>query len=196
MCNETRGKLLDAAAGIYARKGSRGMTTRAVAQEAGVSELTLFRHFGTKQGLLTALAERFARPEDLDRLFERADTGDLAADLAAIAAKALAAMREVQVLMRVQIMEVMAHPEQQPFLARRPEAAIARLSAFLAQRQQSGQIGPGDTMLMAHIFLAILFARTIGAPLFHRVIPHSEEEVLEEIVRIFVNGVAARPEAE
>lgn len=170
------------------------MTTRAVAQEAGLSELTLFRHFGTKQGLLDALGERFARVEDVDRLFDGADTGDLIADLSAIARNAMAAMREVQVLMRVQLMEVADHPEQEPFLARRPLAAIKMLGAFFAHRQDTGEIGPGDATLFAHLFLALLFARTIGAPMFKHVIRNSEDEVIETFVRLFVNGVAARPE--
>lgn len=191
---DTREKLLVAAAHIYAQHGSRGMTTRAVAQRAGVSELTLFRHFGTKRGLLDALGERFARVEDVDRLFDGADTGDLFTDLSAVARNAMAAMREVQVLMRVQLMEVTDHPEQEPFLAKRPLAAVKRLTAFFAHRQDTGEVGPGDARLFAHMFLALLFARTIGAPMFRHIIPHSEEEVIETFVRVIVDGVASRQE--
>jgi AcrR family transcriptional regulator len=190
----TREKLIAAATRIYALRGSRGMTTRAVAQEAGLSELTLFRHFGTKQGLIDALAERFSRPEDVDRLFDGADTGDLYTDLCAIARNAIAAMRQVEVLIRVQLMEVATHPEQEPFLVRRPIAATKKLSAFFAHRQDTGQVAPGNTALFAHMFLSMLLARTIGAPLFRNVILNPDEEVIHTFVSVFVNGVAAGPE--
>ena len=45
-------KLLDAAARVYAETGFRGATTRRIAKEAGVNEITLFRHFGSKARLL------------------------------------------------------------------------------------------------------------------------------------------------
>ena len=52
-------KLLDAAARVFARKGLKGATTREIAIEAGLSEMTLFRRFGTKEKLLRAVVERF-----------------------------------------------------------------------------------------------------------------------------------------
>ncbi|HMD02881.1 MAG TPA: helix-turn-helix domain-containing protein, partial [Candidatus Baltobacteraceae bacterium] len=44
----TRLRILAATRDLYARNGSRGTTTREVAERAGVNEATLFRHFGTK----------------------------------------------------------------------------------------------------------------------------------------------------
>src|SRR4051794_5228975 len=47
-----RDELLDAAARVYAEAGHRGATTRRIALAAGVNEITLFRHFGSKDALL------------------------------------------------------------------------------------------------------------------------------------------------
>jgi len=47
--------LLAAAARVFARDGLEGATTRAIAGEAGVNEVTLFRHFGTKEHLIKAV---------------------------------------------------------------------------------------------------------------------------------------------
>jgi len=54
---DIRDKLLDAAAQVYARTGYRGATTRRIAQQAGVNEITLFRHFGSKQALIQAVLD-------------------------------------------------------------------------------------------------------------------------------------------
>ena len=48
---EAREQLLQAALKVYAESGTRGATTRRIAQEAGVNEVTLFRHFGSKDAL-------------------------------------------------------------------------------------------------------------------------------------------------
>lgn len=47
--------LLTAAARVFARDGLEGATTRAISREAGVNEVTLFRHFGTKEHLIEAV---------------------------------------------------------------------------------------------------------------------------------------------
>lgn len=49
---EMRDKILRAASELYAETGFRGTTTRQIAQRAGVNEVTLFRHFGSKHALL------------------------------------------------------------------------------------------------------------------------------------------------
>jgi AcrR family transcriptional regulator len=53
----TEQKLLQAAREVLARDGVSGATTREIARVAGVNEVTLFRKFQTKQGLLTAVLE-------------------------------------------------------------------------------------------------------------------------------------------
>ncbi|HEY4320430.1 MAG TPA: helix-turn-helix domain-containing protein [Gemmatimonadales bacterium] len=48
----TRESVLDVTARLYAEHGWRGTTTRRIATEAGINEVTLFRQFGSKELLL------------------------------------------------------------------------------------------------------------------------------------------------
>ena len=54
---DIRDRILDAAKRIYAQHGFRGATTRLIAIEAGVNEVTLFRTFGSKAALFEALMQ-------------------------------------------------------------------------------------------------------------------------------------------
>ena len=56
-----RDSILTAAIQIIAEKGERAATFRAVAAAAGVSHSLLQHHFGTKQGLVTAVEEMVAQ---------------------------------------------------------------------------------------------------------------------------------------
>jgi len=49
---DTRQRLLEAATRVFARDGVSGATTREIAREAKVNEVTLFRHFQNKDELL------------------------------------------------------------------------------------------------------------------------------------------------
>src|SRR6516162_2638992 len=54
----TRERILDAAARTFSLEGIQGATTRQIAREAGVNEVTLFRHFKSKEQLLEAVLKR------------------------------------------------------------------------------------------------------------------------------------------
>jgi AcrR family transcriptional regulator len=56
--DQTRQRLLDAAAETFSREGIQGATTRQIARGAGVNEVTLFRHFKSKEQLLRAVLQR------------------------------------------------------------------------------------------------------------------------------------------
>lgn len=65
---DKRRAMLAAAVAVFGRQGVEAATTREVAAAAGTTERTLFKHFGSKQGLVQAvleagLAATFRRPE-------------------------------------------------------------------------------------------------------------------------------------
>lgn len=55
---ETRGRLLSAAATLFAREGYDAVSVDAIADAAGRTSGSVYAHFGNKQGLLTALLDR------------------------------------------------------------------------------------------------------------------------------------------
>jgi AcrR family transcriptional regulator len=56
---ETRSRILAAAAELFGERGYLGTTTSAIADAAGVNEVTLFRHFESKLGIVQALGQTF-----------------------------------------------------------------------------------------------------------------------------------------
>ena len=73
--DETKEILLDAALEIFSEKGFNGATTRTIAKKAGVNEVTLFRHFGTKDSLFDAVIERDLNIKD-QYMSVKIDPGD------------------------------------------------------------------------------------------------------------------------
>jgi AcrR family transcriptional regulator len=56
---QTRSRLLDAAAELFARHGIEGASVDAIAEAAERTSGALYGHFGSKEGLLTALLDRW-----------------------------------------------------------------------------------------------------------------------------------------
>lgn len=72
---EGREALLEAAVRVGARKGLRGLTFRAVAEEAGLNNSLIAHHFGTRDRLLAAALEW-----TVDRAIGAADLSEYATD--------------------------------------------------------------------------------------------------------------------
>jgi AcrR family transcriptional regulator len=75
--NSTRQKLIDAALTLFTSLGVTETTTKAVAELAQVNEVTLFRHFGNKQGLMLAVMEEsaaFKQPGELLQIPAQVDS--------------------------------------------------------------------------------------------------------------------------
>jgi AcrR family transcriptional regulator len=70
---QTRTRLLEAAATVYARAGFNGATLDEVAAEAGYTKGAVYSHFGSKENLLVALMEEHLAEEIAEQigLFDR-----------------------------------------------------------------------------------------------------------------------------
>src|SRR6202161_361778 len=55
--NSTQDRILEAAVQLFSRQGYSGRSTHEIARLAGVSEVTVFRHFARKRDLFWAAAE-------------------------------------------------------------------------------------------------------------------------------------------
>ncbi|MDO5662752.1 MAG: TetR family transcriptional regulator [Brachybacterium sp.] len=63
-----REQLIEATMDVFAEYGYAGGSIRAIAEKAGVSHATLIQHFGSKEGLLTAVLEEWDRRTVADGL--------------------------------------------------------------------------------------------------------------------------------
>jgi AcrR family transcriptional regulator len=80
----TQDRILQAFVDLVSAHGYEGSTTRAVADAAGVNEVTLFRHFGDKASLARAAFKAFSPNADLaayDPAVDASDPAKAAADL-------------------------------------------------------------------------------------------------------------------
>jgi TetR/AcrR family transcriptional regulator len=61
---ERRRVIVEAAVALFSQKGFRGTTTKEIAEAAGCSEATIFKHFATKHELYSAILETKSRIDE------------------------------------------------------------------------------------------------------------------------------------
>ena len=189
---ETRERIYAAAREIYARKGSRGMTTRAVAEQAHVNEATLFRHFGTKQVLISSMLDRFSGATTVPDTLETIDRFDtIEEQLRVLAVSAIDAMRRKADLLKVAMAEELANPEGGTCVWRAPTATRERISAFFRGRIEAGELA-GDADWLARAFMSLFFSYVMARTLWLELGEFGEDRAVANLVAIFLNGARAR----
>lgn len=75
---DRRQQILEVAFGLFARKGYDGATTREIAEEAGINEALLFRHFSSKENLYWTMIEEVCqqrgRRQRIQKVLDRGGT--------------------------------------------------------------------------------------------------------------------------
>lgn len=130
---ETRARLIDAALDRFARDGFHNVGVRAIARDVGVTDAAVFRHFGSKRGLLQAVFEAQGITSALERLERESPSGARAAVLARMEADAWRLMRRNTALVRLVTGEALrGDPDAlavfQEFMERWTEAATQALA--------------------------------------------------------------------
>lgn len=148
--------ILAAAAGLFGERGYRGTTTRAIAERAGVNEVTLFRRFGNKQGVLRALAASWAENMAgfaVGAIPETADTRGTLEALARLEVEQAARFGAAAIRLAI---DATSTPEVAEVLGGGPGENAKGLARYLAERQAAGDLRADvDPRVMSDAFFAL-----------------------------------------
>jgi AcrR family transcriptional regulator len=182
-----RDELLAAAARVYAEAGYRGATTRRIALAAGVNEITLFRHFGSKDALLR---EALSRTQHSAEAELPEDPRDPTAELLAWAGSHITDMRGRQALIRTCMGEFAEHPGLFVPENSGPVRAAHALAQYLQRLRQRGLAhAEFDPRAAAALLIGTLFADAMGREIMPDLYANEPDEALREYVALFLRGI-------
>ena len=144
---------------VFFDQGFSDTTMQTIAARAGASKETLYRHFGSKEGLFAEIVENRAKDflDGLDENFERpGSVGDVLRDLGSRMLEAMVEKDAVS-LCRTVVAEVSRNPELgYIFYARGPERVRNRITEFLGAAVDRGELACPDPALAARIFVGAI----------------------------------------
>jgi AcrR family transcriptional regulator len=192
----TRDRLIQSALELFTAQGVGNTTTRSIAERAEVNEVTLFRHFGNKHGLLLAVLEEAAIFRTLgETLLSHASLTDtMSQALKVYASECLAALERVPELVRSVIGESDQFPaDNRRALGQGLTAANRYVAQYFAQVIDQGQL---STPLPPEQLASLLNSMILGYAVieltseFHE-LWKGRTDFLDQLVQLFVNGAVA-----
>jgi len=187
----TSDKIMMAAIDLMAEKGYNGVTTQEIAEKAGYSEKTLFRHFKSKQNLLEAAFNRFHYADEMKNLFETRIAWDLHADLLLIARSYQAIMFHNRKLFMISSKDGGQLPGFRERTHKHPQQLKALLADYFSRMEQLGKLVKSDPEALALAFIYMSYGSAVGRmhddPLL-RSLPF--DKLIETEVQLFARALA------
>lgn len=198
--DERRSQLLHIAIKLFSEKGFSGTTTREIAQQAGISEAMVFRHFANKDELYNAILDYKAcntegkvlpwDSEVFKKLIEEKDDYNVFYNLAL---NALENHKKDITFLRLLLHSALeGHELSEMFF----EKFVARLYDFIGdyirQRQEDGVFRDVEPRVVVRAFLGMLIHQSLNNFLWdtnRRLLDISKEDAAHEFATILLDGI-------
>jgi AcrR family transcriptional regulator len=195
---DRREQILDIATGLFARQGFRGTTTKHIAENAGVTEALIFRHFATKEELYWAVIERKTTDAGpAQRMRELlAVTGSDKDLLTSVAAQILERRSQDQTLSRLLLYSALEnHDLSNRFFRTYAAESYEVLADYIRRRIAAGAFRPVDPLLAARAFMGMVIYHSWVQELFggKHYQDFSVQQVSETLAELWLQGMLPRP---
>ncbi len=188
-----RQRLIESALELFTLQGVSATTTRQIAEKAEVNEVTLFRNFGNKHGLLLSVLEESAALKNLgESLVQRATpAGDIHQALKDYASNTLHALERIPELVRSVVGEANQYPmENRRALGRGLTEANRYVAEYLTTVIQPGDL---NTDLPTEKLASLLNGMILGYAVIEFTTEFNElwvdrDDFLENLVELFLHG--------
>jgi AcrR family transcriptional regulator len=187
---DVRAALLEAAVKVFGEAGVRGATTRRIAHEAGVNEVTLFRHFRSKDDLLEAALKEFVRRIETRQLPDTpVDPRAELVDWCRVHHRELHKRRSF-------IRKAMGEYEEHPGHCARGMQASVRIAEELVgylRRLKARGLAPGrwDERAASNMLLGAIFADAMGRDTMPERYAYSMRDAVERYVDLLLKAIGA-----
>ena len=188
--SEVREALLRSTVKLFAEGGTKAASTRRIAKEAGVNEVTLFRHFGKKEDLICAAMRWFADQNRVEPL--PAEPRDPGRELVDWCREHHNRMYKTRTLIRTCMADHLEHPDRNTPTLKLPVQINNELYEYLLRVRAAGLAsGTWDARSAANMLMGALFSDAMGRDAMPERFPHASDDAIEQYVGLLLSAIGA-----
>lgn len=192
---QRKAQVIDAAIALFGRHGLKGTTTRALAEAAGVSEATIFKHFPTKDDLYAAAFERRTfvgtaqLVTELQGYVDRQDDEGLLRRLIGAILDGYERDRDLHRMLLYAWLEQGPTENNRMWSQMRRSPLFEFLDRYVRQRQAEGVFRADATGLLTAALVALPVNHAISTKLYGIESEFPDEQVIDTYARLLLDGV-------
>lgn len=194
MSLKTSKKIIDAALELMSERGFHAVSTKEIAAKANVSEMTLFRHFNTKLGILEAVVQTYSYSSRFAHLFAELLRYELEPDLLLFSNKYVEEMMNNRSIFLIAIQERGRFPQIIELIAEHNSLSLRdRLAQYFEVMQHRGAIQEGDTKQFATQYLSTLYGYCATILLWSDHPFYADyDQFINDAVTNFIHGIGTK----
>ena len=198
--SDRKKQILEVATELFGRHGFDGVTTRQIADGAGITEAMVFRHFATKDDLYWEVLSCKSAPDEVKkRLEERLQTDVEPLEIfTAIARYVLNRNMQDPAKSRLLLFSALEnHRLSQRFFKTYMSEWYELLASYIRRQMEEGKFRKVDPVLAARGFVGMVFHHYLVQELFGggKYQSYDVEEVAQTMAELWLNGIC-EPEHE
>ncbi len=186
--HSTGDKILMTAIDLMAEKGYDATTTKEIAAAARVNEVTLFRHFGSKQKLLETAFERYSYAEEMTEVFQGSLKWELYEDLLLISRTYHKIMNRNRKLLYIALKGSSREIYQKA--GRLPQHLRTLLTQYFTAMMEKKKLTTPNLEMTVFSFMAMNYGAFFSADDGKEPLPEQTlHDFIEESVRLFARAL-------
>ena len=185
-------KIVNATFTLLQREGYQKATTKKIADEADVNEVTIFRKFKNKKNLIEVTKEYYVNIliERLDSMLEYNEEDTVDDYLEKIYLELVNLPEEDVNIIKVGMEEVRDVPERKLLILRIINTALDKLEKFFDLKVQRGEIRKNiNTKILAVNCFGVIFQSIVLWDLYHSDLPLENKKYHDGFLDILDNGI-------
>lgn len=191
--NSTDIKIIEATFGILQKEGFTKATTKKIAAEAGVNEVTIFRNFKNKNNLVEITKEYYLELylQKMEEIFDYDEDDEIEDYLHSNFVGLLHLSENDFSIIKVAMEEVRDTPERKQLISRITNVVIGKLEDFFKSQIEKGKVRAIDSRVLAGMCFSITFQSIILWKIYDKKPSVETDQYAKNFLDILYNGIKA-----
>ena len=189
--DNTEEKIVGATFGILQKEGSKKATTKRIAAEAGVNEVTIFRKFESKKNLIKITKEYYVARfvGKLEDIFEFSDDDEIADYLSRCFYKILDIPENDFSIIKIAMEDVRAVPDRKHLISNFTDIVIEKLEDFFKFQIEKGEVREINPKVLSLMCFSMIFQSVILWKIYDDRHDVENKDYSDDFLDLLFNGI-------
>jgi AcrR family transcriptional regulator len=185
----TADKILSSTVDLMSEKGYKAVTIKEIATAASVSEMTVFRTFGSKKAILEAVIDNYLFSAPIEQTIHKNITYELEKDLLMISKLYHDVLKRNKKIYLISIMERKTMPEIHLGVHNNASKFLKIVTEYLHVMQQKGKVVQGNPKTQALTIMKYNYGKFVSGTLLEGIESAVVDDDLEVAISIIARGL-------